>query len=59
VDFLVRGDENLLREGVPARKIERVGNILIDSLEMMRHRIERQDGLDKYGVGCPGRFRAG
>lgn len=35
-------DENLLREGVPPHKIERVGNIMIDSLEMMRQRIEER-----------------
>jgi UDP-N-acetylglucosamine 2-epimerase (non-hydrolysing) len=29
-------DENLLREGVPAQRIERVGNIMIDSFEMLR-----------------------
>jgi UDP-N-acetylglucosamine 2-epimerase (non-hydrolysing) len=33
------GDENLLREGVPASRIERVGNIMIDSFEMLRSRI--------------------
>ena len=33
-------DENLLREGVPKEKIQFVGNIMIDSLEMMRARIE-------------------
>jgi UDP-N-acetylglucosamine 2-epimerase (non-hydrolysing) len=50
-------DENLQREGVAREKIVRVGNIMIDSLEMMRARIEEQDayralGLDKgnYGV---------
>lgn len=32
-------DENLLREGVPAERIERVGNIMIDSLVMMLPRI--------------------
>jgi UDP-N-acetylglucosamine 2-epimerase (non-hydrolysing) len=36
------GDENLLREGVSPDKIRRVGNIMIDSLEMMRNSIERQ-----------------
>lgn len=49
------GDENLRREGVPAERIERVGNIMIDSLEMMRPRIERQNGLNKYGL-APGGF---
>ena len=32
-------DENLEREGVPAHKITRVGNIMIDSFERMRERI--------------------
>jgi UDP-N-acetylglucosamine 2-epimerase (non-hydrolysing) len=44
------GDENLLREGIPAEKIERVGNIMIDSLEMMRPRIEKQKASQKYEV---------
>jgi UDP-N-acetylglucosamine 2-epimerase (non-hydrolysing) len=51
------GDENLIREGVAVGKIERVGNIMIDSLEMMRPAIEearyyRQYDLDPgtYGV---------
>jgi UDP-N-acetylglucosamine 2-epimerase (non-hydrolysing) len=35
------GDENLLREGVSAEKIQRVGNIMIDSLEMLRKTIEK------------------
>ena len=51
------GDENLILEGVAKEKIVRVGNIMIDSLEMMRDKIEREDkfrelGLDvgKYGL---------
>jgi len=36
------GDENLIREGVPRHKIQRVGNIMIDSLEMLRKTIEQQ-----------------
>ncbi len=51
------GDENLLAEGVPAERIERVGNIMLDSFEMMREQIEsataRADlGLvdERYGV---------
>ena len=36
------GDENLLHEGVKPSNIFRVGNIMIDSLEMMRERIEAQ-----------------
>ncbi|MGQ0384015.1 MAG: non-hydrolyzing UDP-N-acetylglucosamine 2-epimerase [Gammaproteobacteria bacterium] len=34
-------DENLLAEGVPAGRIDRVGNIMIDSYELMRPQIER------------------
>lgn len=32
-------DANLLREGIPAGKIARIGNIMIDSFEMLRERI--------------------
>ena len=34
------GDANLLAEGVPAERIECIGNIMIDSYEMMRAAIE-------------------
>ncbi len=34
------GDENLLAEGVPAGRITRVGNIMLDSFEMKRAAIE-------------------
>lgn len=51
------GDENLLREGVPLEKIHRIGNIMIDSLEMLRGSIEKQATykqlkleFQKYGV---------
>lgn len=50
-------DENLLAEGVPAGRIDRVGNIMIDSYELVRSRIEQAGtrehmGLDgrRYGV---------
>ncbi len=33
-------DDHLAREGVPAAKIDRVGNIMLDSFEMMRAQIE-------------------
>jgi UDP-N-acetylglucosamine 2-epimerase (non-hydrolysing) len=42
------GDENLLREGIAPEKIERVGNIMIDSLEMLRPIIEKQNTVQKY-----------
>ena len=45
------GDENLLREGVAPEKIERVGNIMIDSLEMMRPRIMAENAAAKYKLG--------
>jgi UDP-N-acetylglucosamine 2-epimerase (non-hydrolysing) len=35
------GDENLLSEGVPAERITRVGNIMLDSFEMKRGAIEK------------------
>jgi UDP-N-acetylglucosamine 2-epimerase (non-hydrolysing) len=51
------GDENLAAEGVAPEKVTRVGNIMIDSYELMRERIEasgerRKLGLDgrEYGV---------
>jgi len=43
-------DENLLNEGVLEEKIIRVGNIMIDSLEMMRDRIESEKTYEKFGV---------
>ena len=42
-------DEHLAREGVPEAKIDRVGNIMIDSFEMMRGAIEA-DGT-RAGMG--------
>jgi UDP-N-acetylglucosamine 2-epimerase (non-hydrolysing) len=51
------GVENLLREGVAPQKIENVGNIMLDSFEMLRDVIAKDDtrrslGLlqDKYAV---------
>ena len=44
------GDENLLREGVSLDKVHRVGNIMIDSLEMLRDKIEQQSVFRDYGL---------
>jgi len=44
------GDENLVREGVSPQKIKRVGNIMIDSLEMMRQTIERQAVYEDWNL---------
>jgi UDP-N-acetylglucosamine 2-epimerase (non-hydrolysing) len=44
------GDENLMREGVAPERIQRVGNIMIDSLEMLRDKIEQQTAAKEIGV---------
>ncbi len=50
------GDDNLIAEGVPVDKIEMIGNIMIDSFEMMREQIEASEFraslnlTGKYGV---------
>ncbi|MCU7811580.1 MAG: UDP-N-acetylglucosamine 2-epimerase (non-hydrolyzing) [Candidatus Thiodiazotropha sp. (ex Notomyrtea botanica)] len=44
------GDEHLLHEGVAPEKIVRVGNIMIDSLEMMRETIEATPVFEQHGV---------
>ncbi len=43
-------DKNLIREGVSPEKIHRVGNIMIDSLEMLRAKIEEQDTYKELGL---------
>ncbi|OQY58039.1 MAG: UDP-N-acetylglucosamine 2-epimerase (non-hydrolyzing) [Desulfobacteraceae bacterium 4572_88] len=48
------GDENLIREGVSEDKIQRVGNIMIDSLEMLRDRIEKETTIKEFGVSPKG-----
>lgn len=50
------GDENLLNEGVAPERITRVGNVMLDSYELMRPRIEAETprtefGLDEKGYG--------
>ncbi len=44
------GDENLRAEGVPAEKIDCVGNIMLDSFEMMRERIEAAGTREKLDL---------
>ncbi len=48
------GDENLLREGVPADRIECIGNIMIDSYEMMRGAIEADGTRSGLGLAPQG-----
>jgi UDP-N-acetylglucosamine 2-epimerase (non-hydrolysing) len=42
-------DENLRREGVPEGRIARIGNVMIDSLEMLRGDIERRRRWRQFG----------
>ena len=46
----VDGDEHLLNEGIPESKIIRIGNIMIDSLEMQREKINAEKTADKHGL---------
>ncbi len=54
VDFLWTpspdADENLLREGVEKQKITRVGNIMIDTLKMMKKKIQEDSALETLGL---------
>ena len=49
------GDENLRREGVPEARIVRVGNIMIDALEMMRPQIAARAAAKGLGL-APGSY---
>ncbi len=46
------GDRNLLAEGVDASKIDFVGNIMIDSYEMLRPAIEADRARDRFGLAA-------
>ena len=43
-------DENLLKEGAAPARIRRVGNIMIDSFEMLRAKIEKADTVNQLGL---------
>jgi UDP-N-acetylglucosamine 2-epimerase (non-hydrolysing) len=43
-------DENLRAEGVPAEKIDLIGNIMIDSFEMLRQKIETSRARQHLGL---------
>jgi UDP-N-acetylglucosamine 2-epimerase (non-hydrolysing) len=47
-------DENLLAEGVNAEKIDRIGNIMIDSFEMLRDGIEAANTATELGLESGG-----
>lgn len=46
----IDADENLIREGVDPARIDRVGNIMIDSYEMMRAQIEADGAPAQLGL---------
>jgi UDP-N-acetylglucosamine 2-epimerase (non-hydrolysing) len=43
----VDADKNLLAEGIPKSRIQRVGNIMIDAFEMTRSKIEKDNTVEK------------
>lgn len=43
-------DENLIQEGIAESKITRVGNIMIDSYELMRERIQGSNARRRFGL---------
>jgi UDP-N-acetylglucosamine 2-epimerase (non-hydrolysing) len=43
-------DENLLTEGISAAKIKRVGNIMIDSFELLKPKIEQEEALKRFDL---------
>lgn len=46
-------DANLIAEGIAPQKIKCVGNIMIDSFEMLREKIERADTCARLGLAGP------
>ncbi|MCB2227290.1 MAG: UDP-N-acetylglucosamine 2-epimerase (non-hydrolyzing) [Desulfarculaceae bacterium] len=48
------GDANLAREGVDPARVELVGNIMIDSLEMVRPAIEARRAWEAHGLAQGG-----
>lgn len=48
-------DDNLRAEGIPADRIERVGNIMIDAYELLRPRIEEEATYQQLGLAA-GRY---
>lgn len=48
-------DENLRNEGHPDSRICRVGNIMMDSFELLRDKIEAENAPEKFGL-TPGEY---
>lgn len=49
------GDANLLAEGIPESRITRVGNMMLDSFEIIRPKLEAENSAAKFGV-TPGKY---
>ncbi|MBV7256451.1 UDP-N-acetylglucosamine 2-epimerase (non-hydrolyzing) [Pacificimonas sp. WHA3] len=49
------GDENLAAEGIPASRVSRVGNIMLDSLERIRPKLDAENSAGTFGL-TPGRY---
>lgn len=47
-------DDNLAREGIGAEKICRVGNVMIDALELLREKIEAERTAADFGLKAGG-----
>ncbi len=49
------GDDNLLAEGIPKSRITRVGNIMMDSFERIRPKLDKENAPEKHGL-TPGQY---
>lgn len=49
------GDDNLRAEGIPESRITRVGNIMMDSFERIRSKLDAEDAPAKFGL-TPGSY---
>lgn len=47
-------DDNLIREGIDPARISRVGNIMIDSVVMLKDKIENMQHWQTLGLSCRG-----
>ncbi len=45
-------DQNLLNEGIPAARIECIGNIMMDAYELLRNRVEQADAPARYNLSA-------
>jgi len=43
-------DANLVGEGIPGEKIDRIGNIMIDSFELLRQKIDASQARQRFGL---------